>query len=92
MSALREIRILVPENVENLLLRKMETGEYASEADLIADGLAAIEERDDVVEYWLANDVAQAYDRWHADPSRSISLDEAFESLEDGISGPADRG
>lgn len=90
MSALREIRILVPENVESLLRRKMETGKYASEADLIADGLAAIEDRDDTVEQWLANDVAQAYDRWQID-RKSVSLDEAFEGLEDAISGLADR-
>jgi Arc/MetJ-type ribon-helix-helix transcriptional regulator len=91
MSALREIRIFVPENVENLLRQKMETGKYATEAELIADGLAAIEDRDDSVEQWLANDVAQAYDRWQVD-RRSLSLDEAFEGLEDTISGHADRG
>ena len=90
MSALREIRILVPENVESLLRRKMETGNYASEAELIADGLAAIEDRDDAVEQWLANDVAHAYDRWQVD-RRSFSLDEAFEGLDDTISGQADR-
>lgn len=90
MSALREIRILVPENVEDLLRRKMETGAYASEADLIADGLAAIEERDDAVEQWLRNDVAQAFDRWKVD-RKSVSLDEAFENLEERISGLDDR-
>ena len=90
MSALREIRILVPENVENLLRQKMETGNYASEAEIIADGLAAIEDRDDSVEQWLANDVAQAYDRWHVD-RKSFSLDEAFESLEDTIPRQTDR-
>jgi antitoxin ParD1/3/4 len=87
MSALREMQITLPADLAERVRDKMQSGRYASENEVIAESLAALEDRETEIENWLANDVKPAFDRWAADPKRSIPLDEAFASLERRISG-----
>jgi len=56
---------------------KVETGEYASESEVIRDGLRALLARDRAVEDWLRNVIAPIYDAHKADPSRGVSIEEA---------------
>jgi putative addiction module CopG family antidote len=60
---------------------KVASGEYASESEVIRDGLRALQERDRAVEQWLRQDVATAYDAMMADPSRGRSLADVRASL-----------
>lgn len=82
MSALKEMQITLPADLAARVRDKMDTGQYASESELIAESLAALEDRDAEIESWLINDVKPAIDRWTADPSRAIPLDEAFANLD----------
>jgi antitoxin ParD1/3/4 len=91
MPALKEIQISLPADLAARLRNKMETGEYSSESDVIAESLAALDEREAEIESWLVNEVEPAYDRWMADPSRAVPIDEAFARLQARIDSSKDR-
>jgi Arc/MetJ-type ribon-helix-helix transcriptional regulator len=55
---------------------KVRTGEYASESEVIRDGLRALLARDRAVEAWLYNQVGPAYDALKATPSRAVTPDQ----------------
>ena len=59
----------------------MASGEYASESEVIRDGLRALQARDRAVEQWLHNDIVPAYDAFRADPTRGIALDDVRAGL-----------
>jgi Arc/MetJ-type ribon-helix-helix transcriptional regulator len=52
---------------------KVKAGEYASESEVIRDGLRVLLARDRAVEAWLYSQVAPAYDALKADPSRAVT-------------------
>ena len=56
-------------------------GEYASESEVIRDGLRVLMARDRVVEDWLRQKVGPAYDALKADPARAVSVDEVRATL-----------
>ena len=60
---------------------KVAAGEYATESEVIRDGLRALLARDRAVESWLREQVAPAYDALKADPSRAIGVDQLRASL-----------
>ena len=60
---------------------KVAAGEYATESEVIREGLRALLARDRAAEGWLLNDVAAAYDALKADPSKAVSADEVRASL-----------
>jgi antitoxin ParD1/3/4 len=55
-----------------MVRRKVASGEYASESEVLRDGLRALKARDDAIEMWLRTQVLPAYDAYKADPSRAI--------------------
>ena len=82
MSALKEMQITLPADLAALVRDKMETGRYASESEVIAESLAALEDREAEIESWLVDKVKPAVGRWRADPTRAIPLDEAFARID----------
>ena len=54
----------------------MRTGEYASESEVIRDGLRALMARDRAVEGWLHGQVGPAYDALKADPSSAVTVNQ----------------
>jgi len=55
---------------------KVATGEYATESEVIRDGLRVLMARDRVVESWLLEQVVPAYDALKADPSRAVTVNQ----------------
>lgn len=49
---------------------------YASESEVIRDGLRALMARERAIENWLHEQVGPAYDALKADPRRAISVDQ----------------
>lgn len=66
--------ITLPNEMARLIRSKVEAGEYASESEVIRDGLRILLARDRVVEDWLRDRVAPAYDALKANPSRAVSV------------------
>ena len=59
----------------------MAAGEYATESEVIREGLRALLERDRAVEQWLRMEVAQAYDAIKANPASALSIDQVRHAL-----------
>lgn len=76
MSTTRQLSITLSNDMANVVKAKVETGEYASESEVIRDGLRVLIARDRAVESWLKDQVSPAYDALKADPSRAISVDQ----------------
>jgi putative addiction module CopG family antidote len=65
----------------DMVREKVTSGEYASESEVLRDGLRALQKREAAVERWLRNEVVPAFDEYVADPSSAIPLDEAFDTI-----------
>jgi antitoxin ParD1/3/4 len=76
MRTTQQFSITLPNEMAAIVKAKVETGEYATESEVIRDGLRALIARDKAVESWLHGQVAPAYDALRADPSRAISIDQ----------------
>ena len=55
---------------------KVRAGEYATESEVIRDGLRTLLARDRAIESWLHQQVGPAYDELKADPSRAVTADQ----------------
>ena len=76
MRTTRQMSITLPNDMADAVKTKVRTGEYASESEVIRDGLRALMARDRAVESWLLNQVGPAYDALKFDPSRAITADQ----------------
>jgi putative addiction module CopG family antidote len=76
MRSTQQLSITLPSAMAQLVRAKVAAGEYASESEVIRDGLRALLARDRAVEDWLRDHVGPAYDALRADPSRVVSVDE----------------
>ena len=81
MRTTQQLSITLPNDKADIVKSKVRTGEYASESEVIRDGLRALLARDRAVESWLLNQVGPAYDAMRADPSRAVSSDQIRERL-----------
>ncbi|MBI3229913.1 MAG: type II toxin-antitoxin system ParD family antitoxin [Burkholderiales bacterium] len=74
MRTTQQFSITLPNELAQAVKDKVEAGEYASESEVIREGLRALQARDRAVEQWLQTQVASAYDALEADPSRAVSI------------------
>ena len=73
MRSTQQLSITLPNEMANAVRAKVASGEYATESEVIRDGLRALLARDQAIERWLRNEVAAAYDTLKAAPSRAVS-------------------
>ena len=73
MRTTQQLSITLPNEMADKVKAKVQAGEYATESEVIRDGLRALLARDRAVESWLHNQVGPAYDALKADPSRAVS-------------------
>jgi putative addiction module CopG family antidote len=64
----QQFSITLPNEMAEAVRSKVAAGEYATESEVIRDGLRALLARDRAVESWLREQVAPAYDALKADP------------------------
>lgn len=76
MRTTQQMSITLPNDMADVVKTKVRTGEYASESEVIRDGLRALMARDRAVENWLINQVGPAYDALKTDPTRAITADQ----------------
>ena len=76
MRSTQQFSITLPIQMAEAVKAKVAAGEYATESEVIRDGLRALRARDRAQESWLVGQVAPAYDALKADPSRALSIDE----------------
>lgn len=81
MRTTRQLSITLPNDMADALRERVRSGEYASESEVIRDGLRALFARDQAVETWLRDEVAVAYDALLADPKDVVTADEVRAQL-----------
>jgi antitoxin ParD1/3/4 len=70
------ISVTLPHDMAAMVKAKVASGEYASESEVIRDGLRTLQARDAAIERWLRDEVAKSYDEYAADPSSGIPAGE----------------
>ena len=73
MRSTQQLSITLPNEMANAVRAKVASGEYATESEVIRDGLRALLARDQAIERWLRDEVGAAYDALKAAPSRAVS-------------------
>ena len=76
MRTTQQFSITLPNEMADVVKRKVAAGEYATESEVIRDGLRVLMARDRAVENWLNEQVGPAYDALKADPTRAVSVDQ----------------
>ncbi len=82
MRSTQQFSITLPNEMADAVRAKVASGEYATESEVIRDGLRALLARDRVMEEWLRQDVAAAFDAMKANPSRAVSADRVKSRLD----------
>lgn len=76
MRSTQQLSITLPNQMADLVKAKVASGEYATESEVIRDGLRALLAHDRALESWLVGQVVPAYDALQADPSAALSADQ----------------
>jgi antitoxin ParD1/3/4 len=77
----QQFSITLPKEMADAVKSKVAAGEYATESEVIRDGLRALLARDRAVDHWLHEQVGPAYDALKAQPSRAVSIEEVRAQL-----------
>ncbi|MFG1315462.1 type II toxin-antitoxin system ParD family antitoxin [Xanthobacter autotrophicus] len=81
MRTTQQFSVTLPNEMAQMVKTKVSSGEYASESEVIRDGLRALQARDKALESWLRTEGVAAYDKLKADPSRALGVDQVREHL-----------
>lgn len=83
MRTTQQLSITLPLEMGNAIKAKVEAGEYASESEVIREGIRALLARDKAIDNWLRQEVAAAYDALQEDSGKGISANDMRARLED---------
>jgi antitoxin ParD1/3/4 len=81
MRTTQSLSITLPHEMAQMVKAKVTSGEYATESEVIRDGLRTLAARDAAVEKWLLEEVVPTLEANRADPSRLLNADEAWKQL-----------
>ena len=81
MRTTQQLSITLPNEMAEAIKTKVRSGEYATESEVIREGLRALLNRDRAIERWLQNQVGVAYDALKSNPSRAVTADQVRELL-----------
>ena len=81
MRNTQAISVTLPHDMAAMVKAKVASGEYASESEVIRDGLRTLQARDAAVEKWLRDEVVKSYDEYAADPGIGIPAGEVMARL-----------
>ncbi len=72
MRTTKAISVTLPHDMAEMVKAKVASGEYATESEVIRDGLRTLQARDIAVEKWLRDEVAKSYDAHEAHPEAVV--------------------
>ncbi|MGH1559979.1 type II toxin-antitoxin system ParD family antitoxin [Caulobacter segnis] len=81
MRSTKQLSVTLPNEMAAQVRAKVESGAYASESEVIREGLRALQAQERALETWLTGEAAKAYDAFKADPSRGRSGPDVRASL-----------
>ncbi|TGD98023.1 ribbon-helix-helix domain-containing protein [Methylobacterium nonmethylotrophicum] len=78
MRTTRPLSITLPHEMAQMVKDKVAAGEYATESEVIRDGLRALLARDAAMERWLREEVVPVFDRVAAGTEPLVPADEVL--------------
>ena len=81
MRTTQQFSITLPNEMADFAKAKVAAGEYATESEVIRDGLRTLLARDRAMEAWLREQVVPVAQALKADPGRTLSVAQAHEQL-----------
>lgn len=81
MRSTQQFSVTLPNEMATQVKAKVASGEYASESEVIREGLRALQARDRAVEQWLRSEVVSAYDALKDDPDRARTTEDVRSAL-----------
>jgi putative addiction module CopG family antidote len=81
MRSTQPLTVTLPHEMAAMVKAKVASGEYATESEVVRDGLRALQARDAAMEAWLQGEVAKSYDEFSADPSIGTPAQEIMARL-----------
>ena len=89
MRSTRQLSITLPHEMAELVRSKVESGAYASESEVLRDGLRALQMHDRALEAWLKNEVVPSIEAVKLNPGLvrtgeqvRASLAQAYKTLQ----------
>jgi putative addiction module CopG family antidote len=82
MRNTQSLSITLPHDMAQMVKDKVASGAYASESEVIRDGLRALQARDAAVERWLHESVVPVFDRVTRGEEKLLGTAEVFTGLE----------
>ncbi len=76
MRTTQQFSITLPNEMAEAVKSKVAAGEYATESEVIQDGLRALMARDRAMNNWLRQEVGPAYDALKADPTQAVTVNQ----------------
>lgn len=76
MRTPRQLSITLPNDMADAIRQRVASGAYASESEVVRDGLRTLFARDRAIEAWVHTEVVGAYDALVADPTAAVGVDE----------------
>lgn len=81
MRSTQQFSITLPNEMADLVKAKVAAGEYATESEVIRDGLRTLLARDRAMEHWLREQVVPAALALQTQPGNALSPDQVRERL-----------
>lgn len=81
MRSTQQFSVTLPNEIAAQVRARVASGEYASESEVIRDGLRALNARERAVDDWLRQQALPAYDAYLADPSVAIPLEDVRKTI-----------
>ena len=81
MRTTQQFNITLPNEMADIVKTKVAAGEYATESEVIRDGLRVLMARDRAMDSWLHQAVGPAYDALKANPARAVTIDHVRATL-----------
>jgi antitoxin ParD1/3/4 len=82
MRSTQSLSITLPNDMAQMVKDKVASGAYASESEVIRDGLCALRARDAAMERWLHESVVPVFDRVARGDEKLVDTNEVFSGLE----------
>lgn len=78
MRTTQALTITLPHDMLEMVKAKVTSGEYATESEVIRDGLRTLQARDAAVEKWLREEVVKSYDECVADATLGVPAEQVM--------------
>ncbi len=76
MKTTQPLTITLPHEMMEMVKAKVSSGEYATESDVIRDGLRTLQARDAALEKWLQQEVVKSCEECEADATLGVTTEQ----------------